>query len=174
VSFEYQPVLAGELLQLRPLRQDDYEALYSVAADPLIWEQHPASNRHERSVFCAFFREALRSGGSLLVIDARTDRVIGSSRFHGYSEERSEVEIGWTFLARPYWGGKYNREMKNLMLAHAFQFVCRVIFLIGPDNVRSQRAIEKIGAIGVGSRPDGSGLESVMYEITAERWRGVA
>ena len=166
VSFDYQPILKGELVELRPLRQGDYETLYTVAADPLIWEQHPASNRHEEEVFRAFFREALDSGGSLVVIDADTQTVIGSSRYHGYSEAEDEVEIGWTFLARAYWGGKYNREIKNLMLLHAFQFVRRVIFLVGPDNVRSQQAVEKIGAIRVGSRPDDSGLESYVYEIT--------
>jgi RimJ/RimL family protein N-acetyltransferase len=157
-----------ELVELRPLRRDDYETLYAVAADPLIWEQHPASNRHEKEVFRAFFREALSNGGSLVVIDVDTQAMIGSSRFHGYSEDRNEVEIGWTFLARRSWGGKYNREVKSLMLAHAFQFVRRVIFLIGPYNMRSQRAVEKIGAIRVGSRPDGSGVESYLYEISTK------
>ena len=94
-------------------------------------------------------------------------QVIGSSRFHGYDEETSEIEIGWTFLARSHWGGIYNKEMKRLMLRHAFKFVKNVIFLIGPQNVRSQRAIEKIGGVRVGSRPDGGGRESFVYQITA-------
>ena len=167
VSFEYQPVLKCELVELRPLREDDYDPLYAIASDPLIWEQHPTSDRHEQEVFRAFFREALNCSGSLVVIDTGTQTVIGSSRFHGYDKDRSEVEIGWTFLGRRYWGGKYNRATKSLMLAHAFRFVRRVVFLVGPSNVRSQRAVEKIGAIRVGSRPDGSGLESYLYEITA-------
>jgi N-acetyltransferase len=167
VTFAYQPVLKGGLVELRPLQQDDYENLYKVAADPMIWEQHPIANRYERAVYKEFFREALASGGSLLAIDTQNQRVMGSSRFHGYKEDENEVEIGWTFLARSYWGGAYNREIKNLMLAHAFQFVRRVIFLVGPDNLRSQRAVEKIGATRVGSRADGSGRESFLYEITA-------
>jgi N-acetyltransferase len=93
--------------------------------------------------------------------------VIGSSRFHGYDKEKSEIEIGWTFLARSYWGGIYNREMKQLMLRHAFRFVKRVVFLVGPKNRRSQRAMEKIGGVHVGSRRDASGRESWVYEITA-------
>jgi RimJ/RimL family protein N-acetyltransferase len=113
VPFEGQPNLKGALVELRPLRLDDYRDVYAVAADPLIWEQHPAKNRHEEAVFREFFAEALASGGALLVTDAATRRVIGSSRFHGYSEERSEVEIGWTFLARSHWGGRYNAELKR-------------------------------------------------------------
>ena len=119
-------------------------------------------------MFKAFFREALDSGGALIAIDCNSGRVIGSSRFHGYNVEKSEIEIGWTFLARSHWGGIYNEEMKQLMLLHAFRFVNSVIFLIGPQNLRSQRAIEKIGGVRVGSRSDGSGRDSFVYQITAK------
>src|SRR3984893_744980 len=152
-----QPSLKGELLELRPLRPEDFADLYAVAADPLIWEQHPANDRYKEEVFKAFFREALQSGGALIAIDSKDGRVIGSSRFHGYDKDKSEIEIGWTFLARSHWGGAFNREMKQLMLRHAFQFVNRVIFLVGPQNVRSQRAMEKVGGVHVGSRLDASG-----------------
>jgi RimJ/RimL family protein N-acetyltransferase len=118
-------------------------------------------------VFQAFFREALDSGGAMIAIDCNSGRVIGSSRFHGYNEEKSEIEIGWTFLARSHWGGIYNKEMKLLMLLHAFRFVNSVVFLIGPQNLRSQRAIETIGGVRVGSRSDGSGRDSLVYQITA-------
>lgn len=141
--------------------------LYDVAADPLVWEQHPVKDRYKEDVFRMFFREALDSGGALIAMDAGDGRVIGSSRFNGYSAERSEVEIGWTFLARSHWGGLYNGEMKRLMLRHAFQFVNKVLFLIGPQNLRSQRAIEKIGAVRVGSGLDAGGRNSFIYEITA-------
>lgn len=165
--FELQPVLAGVLVSLRPLSADDYDALYAVARDPLIWEQHPARSRHEPAVFQEFFRGALASGGAFLVTDRRTGRVIGSTRFLGYNAEQSEIEIGWTFLARSHWGGQYNGEMKRLMLAHAFRFVRSVVFLIGPTNLRSQRSVERIGAVRDGSRRDGEGRESYMYRITA-------
>lgn len=147
VIWNTQPTLSGELVELRPLRADDYDALYSVAADPLIWEQHPARDRYEERVFQEFFREAMASGGALLAIDAKTRQVIGSSRFHGYDAERDEIEIGWTFLSRTHWGGACNGEMKRLMLQHAFTFVSRVVFLVGPDDLRSQKAVEKIGAV---------------------------
>jgi len=80
-------------------------------------------------------------------MDSRDGRVIGSSRFHGYDPDRSEVEIGWTFLARSRWGGVYNGEMKRLMLRHAFRFVNSVIFAVGRANVGSQKAVEKIGGV---------------------------
>src|SRR5690349_6593290 len=118
MPFELQPTLKGERIELRPLRPEDFDALYAVASDPLIWEQHPSSDRYKKDVFQAFFREALNSGGALLVLDAQTGAVIGSSRFHGYDEAKSQVEIGWTFLARSQWGGVANGEMKRLMLRH--------------------------------------------------------
>ena len=167
MSFELQPNLRGELLELRPLRAEDFAELYSVASDPLIWEQHPNSDRYKEEVFKEFFRGAIDSGGALVAVDSATARVIGSSRFHGYDEGRSEVEIGWTFLARSHWGGRYNGEMKQLMLRHAFRFVRSVIFIIGTGNLRSQRALEKIGGVRVGSKTDGDGRESFVYRITA-------
>jgi len=127
---------------------------------------HPIKDRYREEVFTKFFREALESGGTLIAVDAKGRQVIGASRFHGYDEEKSEIEIGWTFLARSHWGGIYNKEMKHLMLRHAFRFVDRVVFLVGPQNVRSQRAMERLGGVRVGSRPDASGQDSFVYEIT--------
>ncbi len=167
MSFDLQPVLKGELLILRPLRPEDFHDLYAIASDPLIWEQHPSSDRYQEEVFKGFFRDALESGGALIALDAGDGRVIGSSRFHGYNEGTSEIEIGWTFLARSHWGGIHNREMKQLMLRHAFRFVNRVIFLVGQQNLRSQKAMEKIGGVRVGSRWDGAGRNSFVYQITA-------
>ncbi len=154
-------------MELRPLRSADYRDLYAVGADPLIWEQHPSADRHEEANFREFFREALASGGALLALDVESRQVIGSSRFHGYDEERSEIEIGWSFLARSHWGGIYNGEMKRLMLQHAFQFVDFVVLLVSPENLRSQRAVEKIGGIRAGSRPSGDGHDCHLYRLTA-------
>jgi RimJ/RimL family protein N-acetyltransferase len=166
MPFDLQPILKSDLLELRPLRAEDFHDLYAVASDPLIWEQHPMSDRYQPEVFKEFFREALESGGALIAIDTKDGQVIGSSRFHGYDEDKSEIEIGWTFLARSHWGGVYNREMKRLMLQHAFRFVSSVIFVIGTRNLRSQRAVEKLGAVRVGSRTDAAGRESFVYRIT--------
>ena len=146
MSFDLQPNLKGELIELRPLTSEDWDDLFSVASDPLIWEQHPESDRHKEDVFKVFFREALESRGAFVIID-KSGRIIGSTRFYGYDPEKSEIEIGWTFLARKYWGGRYNRELKQLMLDHAFKFVENVIFYVGENNIRSQRATEKVGGI---------------------------
>jgi RimJ/RimL family protein N-acetyltransferase len=149
--FDRQPRLVGETVELRPLRADDYDALRLAASDPLTWEQHPA-NRHEEPVFRSYFDEQLASGGGLAILDRATGDAIGSSRYHGYDEERSEIEIGWTFLDRRYWGGETNGEVKRLMLEHAFGFVETVVFVVHPGNVRSQRAVEKLGATRVADR----------------------
>jgi len=167
MGFELQPTLTGRLIQLRPLVPDDFDQLYAVAQDPDIWAQHPMRDRYKQDVFSGFFREALDTGSAFAVIDRATGRIIGSTRYFGYDEARREIEIGWTFLAREYWGGVYNREMKTLMLRHAFSFVDRVIFLVGPQNFRSQRAMEKIGGVRAGmTRREPGGPESVVFEIT--------
>jgi len=150
MSFDLQPHLKGELVELRPLTPEDRDDLFAVASDRLIWEQHPEWGRHKKGVFKVFFREALESGGAFVVIDKQTQQVIGSTRFYGYDPEKSEIEIGWTFLARKYWGGRYNAEMKRLLLTHAFKFVESVVFLVGEKNFRSQKAMEKIGASRIG------------------------
>ena len=151
MAFDLQPHLRGELIELRPLAPDDWDELFAVASDPLIWEQHPESDRHKEEVFRVFFKEALESGGAFVVIDKKTPQIIGSTRFYGYDPKKSEIEIGWTFLARKYWGGRYNREMKELLLDHAFKFVENVVFYVGQQNFRSQKAMEKIGAIKLGT-----------------------
>jgi RimJ/RimL family protein N-acetyltransferase len=151
VGFDLQPHLKGELLELRPLATEDWDELFAVASDPLIWEQHPEQDRHTENVFRTFFKEALESGGAFVIIDRQTQHIIGSTRFYGYDPEKSEIEIGWTFLARKCWGGRFNAEMKRLLLNHAFKFVESIVFFVGEDNVRSQKAMEKVGAIKVGT-----------------------
>ena len=171
IEFDRQPYLAGERLELRPLRPDDWDALFAVASDPLIWEVHPEHDRYTEPVFRRFFRTALESGGALVAIDRATGQIIGSSRYQWHGPDQDELEIGWSFLARAYWGGAYNREMKRLMLDYAFQFADRVIFVVGVDNGRSRKAMLKIGGVLTDRRealelPDGGSSESVIFEIT--------
>ena len=145
MSLDLQPVLDGPTLHLRPLRASDWTPLYAIASDPLLWAVHPARDRYLEPVFRAQFDESLTSGGALTVIDRASGAVIGSSRYSSAYAEPGEVEIGWTFLARDRWGGTANRELKRLMLRHAFTGVDRAMFRIGETNVRSRRAMEKIG-----------------------------
>lgn len=165
-----QPTLAGERLLLRPLRPDDWDALFAAASDPLVWKVHPQHDRWQEPVFRAFFADALDGGGAVAIVDQADDAVIGSSRWERYDPAAGgSVEIGWTFLARSHWGGSYNRELKRLMLSHALQFVERVLFRVGENNLRSRRAMEKIGGRPTGAtsiEPTASGMVlHVIYEI---------
>jgi RimJ/RimL family protein N-acetyltransferase len=167
--FDLQPNLIGKLIELRPMCPEDWEPLFAVASDPLIWEVHPARERYREENFRDYFQEALASGGALVAIDLDTRQIIGASRYFWYGDDGSELEIGWTFLARAYWGGLYNAEMKRLMLDYAFQFVDHVIFLVDVANVRSQRAMVKIGGILSDRRVErslhGKSSEFVVFEI---------
>jgi RimJ/RimL family protein N-acetyltransferase len=167
MAFNPQPTLTGELLELRPLRAEDFEALYAVASDPLIWEQHPDNDRWKPDVFREFFQGAMKSGGALVALDRRDGKIIGSSRYHGFASQGEEVEVGWTFLSRAYWGGRFNGEMKRLMLAHAFKSFRSVVLMIGPSNIRSQRAAERIGARRIDNRLGPDGQERVVYRLSA-------
>jgi N-acetyltransferase len=164
-----QPVLAGELVRIRPLRSDDWDALYAVASDPLIWALHPAKDRWQEGNFRQFFAEALACGGGLVIEDKATGAVIGSSRYDCYVPAEDEIEIGWTFLARAYWGGTYNREVKRLMLDHIHAHVGTVVFLVGEHNLRSRGAMAKIGGTLIPGRHHRGGgklfPDHVVYEI---------
>jgi N-acetyltransferase len=164
VPVDLQPTLSGALIELRPLRASDWGALYAVASDPLLWAQHPARDRYQEDVFREFFRVALESQSALVASELQSGAVIGSSRYHNFNAAEREIEIGWTFLARTYWGGRYNGEMKQLMLTHAFTFVERVIFCIGAQNIRSQLAVQRIGAALLQGHP-ASGPETLVFGL---------
>jgi RimJ/RimL family protein N-acetyltransferase len=170
-DFERQPTLRGARLELRPLRAEDFARLFLAASDPLIWEVHPSSDRWRPEVFKAFFEEAMLSGGAFAVVDLRDGRIAGTSRYYDVSDD--SVAIGFTFLTREFWGGSYNRELKTLMLEHAFGFVDKVIFHVGEHNVRSRRAMEKIGGVLIGKReklgPDGKPRTDVIFLIAKTR-----
>lgn len=144
--FEPQPTLEGRYVRMRAIEESDLEALYALANDPAVWEQHPASNRYQRPIFETYFRDHLLAGKALVAFDIETDAMIGASRFNDYNPETRSVEIGWTFLAKSHWGGTYNSDMKHIMLDHAFKSLDTVLFQAAPDNIRSKRAIMKLGA----------------------------
>ena len=165
---DLQPTLIGERVIVRPLVATDWQGMFSAAADPKIWEAHPDSDRYEEGVFRMYFDAALASGSAFSFVDKEIGGVIGSSRFYGHDPIASEIEIGWTFLSRPYWGGSYNAEIKQLLLDHAFTFVDTVVFWVGETNLRSRRAMEKIGGVlrpGVRTRDVAGDAPYVVYEI---------
>ncbi|MBZ4188388.1 GNAT family N-acetyltransferase [Niabella beijingensis] len=145
--FSLQPVLEDERVQLIPLKENDFEQLYAVASDPAIWQQHPNKNRYQREVFNTFFEGALQSGGAFLVADKTYGRLAGSTRFYNYDAVENSIFIGYTFYATAYWGTGLNTRVKRLMLDYIFRFAGAVYFHIGAENYRSQKAIEKLGAV---------------------------
>ena len=154
MTFDLQPKhLQNERIKLIPLQETDFEALYAVASDPLVWEQHPNKLRYQRDVFKNYFEGAMRSKGAFLIRDTQTNEVVGSSRYYDYDQKENSTEtsvlIGYTFIGRKFWGNGYNTALKKMMLDYAFQYVDKVYFHIGAFNIRSQKAIEKIGAIKV-------------------------
>ncbi|WP_147126412.1 GNAT family N-acetyltransferase [Shimia ponticola] len=172
-DFDIQPVLHGDRLTLEPLRGDHREALYRAANEPSIWAQHPAWTRHERVVFDPYFDFLLKVGGTLVVIDRDAERVIGCSRYYSVPDHPEEWAIGYTFLHTDYWGGSWNRELKALMVEHAFVGVDRIWFHIAPDNIRSQIATIRLGAVfeydanldlGAGPTP------TKCYTLTPSGW----
>ena len=172
-DFDLQPTLTGERVIVRPIDASDWEGMFAAASDPKIWEQHPATDRYKESVFRDYFDGALQSGSAFSFVDRDSGEIIGSSRYFGLDPEASEIEIGWTFLARACWGGSYNLEIKQLMLDHAFQYVETVVFWVGADNTRSRRAMEKIGGVlrdGIFTRDFSGDDPYVVYEIASTSW----
>jgi RimJ/RimL family protein N-acetyltransferase len=179
MNFEFQPAnLQNEFVKLNLLKASDFDRLYQVASDPLIWEQHPNKDRYKKEVFEVFLKGAVESNGAFLVSDTKTGELIGSSRYYGYDENEKTISIGYTFLARDHWGSIYNRALKTVMLNYAFKFVNNVIFHIGAVNIRSQKAIEKLGAKKTGeAEMEYYGEEkklNYIYQVTKEEWAGIS
>jgi RimJ/RimL family protein N-acetyltransferase len=172
---DFQPTLTGPTVIVRPIAAADWAELFAAGSDPEIWKVHPAPDRYTEPAFRAYFDGALASKMGFVFVDRSTQKQIGSSRYHGYDAERSEVEIGWTFIVRSHWGGATNREVKRLMLDHAFTFVDTVIFWVGEKNWRSQGAMKKIGGVkrdGFFTREATGGTPYVIFEIGKSRYQG--
>lgn len=168
IDFEFQPTLAGARITVRPIATTDWASMFAAAADPEIWKQHPAHDRYTERVFREYFDGAIECGSAFAFVDRENRKIFGSSRYHGFDPVTREIEIGWTFLARDYWGGSYNSEIKQLMLEHAFQFVDTVVFWVGETNARSRRAMEKVGGVlrdGVQVRDISGDDPYVVYEV---------
>lgn len=167
-----QPTLANEFVQIIPLKEADFDELFAIASDKLLWEQHPEKDRYKKEVFLKFFQEAIQSGTAFKVIDVKTGNTIGSTRYYEYNEKEKSVAIGYTFIGRKYWATPYNRALKNLMINYAFQFVESIIFHVGDTNFRSQKAVEKLGALHTETFLDEeNGRTHVTYTLTKENWK---
>ncbi len=174
MSFELQPSISSELISLRPLSQADFDQLFNIASDPMIWEQHPNPDRYKKTVFTEFFKAAMDSKGALLITDTRTGSAIGCSRYYELDEKNKSVAIGFTFIGRKYWGSEYNKAIKTAMLDHAFKFVATVFFHVGSTNIRSQKAVEKLAATKVAEKEiafNGQPAKlNFVYELGSKTW----
>ena len=178
---DLQPTLKGKKVTIRPIKADDWSDLYLVASNPEVWAVHPVPTRYQKSEFKSFFDGAIATGSAFSILENRFGQIIGSSRFYGYDPESKELEIGWTFIGVDYWGGDYNAEIKKLMLDYAFgidngRAVDCVVFWVGEENIRSRKAMQKIGGkLRKGTHTRGLSGDShyVIYEISAKSWRNV-
>ncbi len=145
-------ILENDLVKLIPLVESDFDSLYKVASDPLLWEQHPQKNRCEEPIFRIFFNEAIANKMAFKFIDKKSRNIIGSSRFYDCDPSNHSIAIGYTFLSRTYWGTQYNASIKALMIQFAFEYFDKIIFHVDHQNFRSQKAVEKLGAIKIGEK----------------------
>lgn len=128
--------------------ESHFDALYTIANDPLLWAQHPNSDRWQRDVFVDFFQTALKNDlGCFTIIDKASGQTIGSTRFYSHEPQDSAVRLGYTFLARNFWGTRANSQIKSVLLNYAFSIVQKVYFDIGEKNYRSLKATQKLGAV---------------------------
>jgi RimJ/RimL family protein N-acetyltransferase len=146
MPFPFPNQLHNNLVIAVHLQPTDFDALYTAASDPKIWEQHPNKNRYLLPDFTNYFEGAITEGTAYLIKDASTNEVIGSTRYYGYDEAASCITIGYTFFITKCWGKSFNKSIKQLMLDYAFQFVNTVNFTVGAVNKRSQIAVERLGA----------------------------
>ncbi|PRD57139.1 GNAT family N-acetyltransferase [Sphingobacterium gobiense] len=176
MEFDIQPILENEKIVLYPLQEEDFEALYTTASDPKIWEQHPNKNRWRKDVFSMFFDGAIQSKGAFKIVDKATGNIIGSTRFYDYNKQQDSLFIGYTFYAIDYWGKGINQSVKTMMLEYIFQFVSKVKFHIGAENIRSQIAISRIGAQKIAEQEVTYFGEAprfnFVYEIAKEEFYG--
>ena len=174
MNFSIQETLSNENIILRPLQDNDLEALFLQAKIKEIWSQHPNKNRYKREVFENFFLGAIESEGAFVIIDKPTDQIIGSTRFYDHNEKESSIYIGYTFYGKDFWGKNYNSQVKEMMLNYIFEFVEIVNFHVGSENLRSKKAMEKLGAENLGEMMVAYfGEESkrnILYQISKTRW----
>ena len=156
-----------EHFSLEPLTPNVFDALYVVAGDPLLWEQHPEADRWKPSKFQRFFQGGLANElGCFVIREKPNGRSAGSSRFYGYDEDNRCIRIGYTFIAREFWGTSANREIKEAMLLRAFNVVDRIFFDIGPHNFRSIAAVKKLGAVFSHDESD----SKAVYVLSKQQW----
>jgi N-acetyltransferase len=169
-----QPILQSDLITLLPLKESHIEELYAAASDIETWNQHPNPLRYQREHFDVYCNGALQSNSAFVIVDNATNTIIGSSRYYGYDDADNSILIGYTFFTYTYFGKGYNANCKKLMLDYIFQYVEKVIFHVGEKNIRSQKAMLKLGGKLVGTASVNYFGEppnqNVIFEIKKQDW----
>lgn len=180
---EVRPVtLEGRFVRLEPLADRHVEELWAAGADPSIWTYMavtPTSLEDMRQIIASALEQQAR--GSQLpfaVIERTSGRAIGSTRYLDIRPRERGLEIGWTWYGIPWQGTVVNSECKLLLLRHAFEDLgcVRVCLKTDARNLRSQRAIERLGAVREGVlrkhmlAQHGVMRDTVYYSILDEEW----
>ena len=179
-------VLEGRSIRLEPLAERHADDLFEVGRDPSIWTYMPRGPLGSAAEARAMIRavlDASRDGSAwpFATVVRGTGRAIGSTRYFDIRPEHRGLEIGWTWLGVAHQRTAANTECKRLLLAHAFEVLGALRVQLKTDlrNVKSQRAIERIGAVREGVlrahmvMPDGYVRDSVMYSVVAADWPAV-
>ncbi|GJG87995.1 N-acetyltransferase [Gemmatimonadetes bacterium T265] len=182
----FTPVtLTGAHVRLEPLTLAHLTALTAVGLDPDLWAfttivvRTPDDMR--RYVETALAEQARGSALPFAQVDVRSGDVIGSTRLANYEPQHHRVEIGWTWLAKPFQRTPTNTEAKRLLLAHAFDTLgaARVELKTSARNVRSRAAIARIGAVEEGTlrrhmiNESGETRDTVYFSVLRDEWPAV-
>ncbi|MCC9043996.1 GNAT family N-acetyltransferase [Myroides sp. M-43] len=178
----YPTVLQGTTIDLVPLEEHHLEELYQASGDKELWKQ-VLSDCSDRDTFFTVYRMALevRDNGMqypFVIIDKQTKKLIGSTQFFEMHEADKKLEIGWTWITCDYWGSVVNLECKLLLLTYCFEVLKtnRVQLKTKDDNLRSRKAIEKIGGVFEGIlrkdkiQKDGTTRNAAYYSILNDEW----
>lgn len=174
--------LDNEVILLKPLEEHDIAGILTAGSYPEVWKHLPTIIENEQDVH-NFVDKALQ--GKLLnkefpyvIVDKKSGEIIGSTRFMDIDESHQRVEIGFTWLTPAYWRTTVNTNCKYLLLSYCFEVLDlrRVQIKTDYENTRSQKAIERIGAVKEGIlrnhmiRKDGTTRHTVMYSVIREDW----
>lgn len=174
--------LEGTTVRLEPLTIEHLDALTEIGLDPELWQFTLSRNltpEDMRQYVETALAEA-RAGQSLpfATVERSSGRIVGSTRFAGIDRVHRRVEIGWTWIGRPWQRTAVNTEAKYLMLRHAFEVwrCLRVELKTSAKNERSRRAILRIGAKEEGTlrkhliNGDGTSRDSVFFSVIDDEW----
>jgi len=179
-------VLYGDAVRLEPLASGHADDLLDAGADPEIWRYLPIAQPQTVDEVLAWIDEAWQQASTgdqlpFAILDAESDRVLGSTRYLEIRRAWRTLEIGWTWLAASAQRTAANTECKLLLLGHAFEDLgaLRVQFKTDGRNLRSQQALERIGAVKEGVlrkqriNHDGFVRDAVYYSILDDEWPAV-